>query len=159
MYSLRSLLILISLMILLVEIIDAIPLLSLFSSDNTTENTCAASLINVKHSGQVKITWQQYFRCQFTHPKGIIAVLLLIGGDIVQKAVAQSTGGKLPTDNLNLRLITPIVFSFGWVSFSFNAVASALGDGTYLSPPDYPGYVITISSGDTRQNQSWVLGG
>lgn len=114
-------------------------------------------LENIKRDEASMVTWQEYFRSQFKSPTGIIAVLLLIGGDIVQKAIAQTTGGTKRTESLNLRVITPVVFSFGWVSYAFNAVSSALGDGTFLVPPDYPGHVIVLSSGDTRQNQS-VLG-
>ncbi|KAI1090446.1 hypothetical protein F5B19DRAFT_463090 [Rostrohypoxylon terebratum] len=90
-------------------------------------------------------------RAQFINPQGVIAVLLLIGGDVVQKAIAQGTGGEHD-------LFTPVVFSFGWVSYAFNSVAGAIGEGTFLPPPDCPATVINVSSGDKRQNQSWVLG-
>ncbi|KAI0891846.1 hypothetical protein F4806DRAFT_481503 [Annulohypoxylon nitens] len=92
-----------------------------------------------------------YLRDQFINPQGIIAVLLLIGGDVVQKAIAQGTGGRHD-------IFTPVVFSFGWVSYAFNSVAGAIGDGTFLPPPDCPATVINVTSGDRRQNQSWVLG-
>ncbi|KAI0159973.1 hypothetical protein GGR52DRAFT_171747 [Hypoxylon sp. FL1284] len=90
-------------------------------------------------------------RDQFINPQGIIAVLLLIGGDVVQKAIAQGTGGKHD-------IFTPVVFSFGWVSYAFNSVAGAIGEGTFLPPPDCPATVINVTSGDRRDNQSWVLG-
>ncbi|KAI1443800.1 hypothetical protein F5Y02DRAFT_428432 [Annulohypoxylon stygium] len=92
-----------------------------------------------------------YLRTQLINPKGVIAVLLLIGGDVVQKAIAQGTGGEHD-------IFTPVVFSFGWVSYAFNSVAGAIGEGTFLPEPDCPVTVINIDSGHTRQNQSWILG-
>ncbi|KAI1504738.1 hypothetical protein F5X99DRAFT_370859 [Biscogniauxia marginata] len=92
-----------------------------------------------------------WFWGQFRNPKGIMAILLLVGGDVIQRAIAQSVGGRNS-------IFTPIVFSFGWVGYAFNSVATAVGDGTFLPQPDYPGFVVTINSGDRRQNQSWVIG-
>ncbi|KAE8153290.1 hypothetical protein BDV25DRAFT_137045 [Aspergillus avenaceus] len=89
------------------------------------------------------------FRSQFSNPKEVLSVLLLIGGDVIQKAVAQMAG---PT------FFTPVAFSFGWVSYSFNSLMDAVGDGTYLPEPDYPGSVVVVGSGDTRKNQAWVIG-
>lgn len=98
-----------------------------------------------------------HFTQQFANPKEVTSILLLLGGNVVQKAVAQLTGGRHT-------IFTPVVFSFGWVAYAVNSVATAVGDGTFLPRPDYPGCVITvgsgkkIGSGDRRDNQSWVLG-
>lgn len=89
------------------------------------------------------------FQEQFRNPSQIMSVLLLIGGDVIQKAIAQVTK-KSP--------FTPVVFSFGWVSYAFIAVSSAVGDGTYLPRPEYPAKVLNIRSGDMRDNDSWVIG-
>lgn len=78
-------------------------------------------------------------------------ILLLIGGDVVQKAVAQLTGG--PNSSF-----TPVVFSFGWVTYAFNSVATAVGDGTFIPLPDYPGTFVNVGSKDRRENKSWVIG-
>lgn len=99
-------------------------------------------------------TWRgaaEVFRKQGTNPRGIGAVLLLAGGDVVQKAVAQLTGGE------NTRF-TPVVFSFGWVSYAFQSLSSALGDGDFMPKPEQSSWVVDLWSGDRRQNQSWVLG-
>ena len=42
---------------------------------------------------------------QWRNPSDIFTVLLIIGGNVVQAAVAQLSGGRL----------TPVSFSFGWV--------------------------------------------
>lgn len=91
------------------------------------------------------------FRAQLTNPKEMMSILLLIGGDVIQRAMAQLTGPKG-------RWFTPVIFSFGWVTYAFSTVSNAIGDGTFLPPPDYPGLVVNIGSGDVRTNQSWVLG-
>lgn len=88
-------------------------------------------------------------RQQYRNPAETLSVLLLIGGDIVQKAIAQLVGGSR---------ITPVAFSFGWVSYAFIAVGSAFGDGTLMPLPDFPCTVINLFSGNARQNESWVIG-
>ncbi|KAL1868937.1 hypothetical protein Daus18300_005773 [Diaporthe australafricana] len=102
-----------------------------------------------------------YFQGQFSNPAGVLSVLLLVGGDTVQKAVAQMTGGRHA-------VFTPVVFSFGWVSYSVSMVATAFGDAIFLPRPEYSGYVVNvgtakagvedIASGDRRENRSWHLG-
>ncbi|PBK87263.1 hypothetical protein ARMGADRAFT_1016768 [Armillaria gallica] len=56
------------------------------------------------------------------------------------------------------RPFTPIAFSFGWVSCSFNALMNVLGDGRLVPPPDYPAIVINAQNGYKRDSKSWVLG-
>lgn len=75
-------------------------------------------------------------------------VLMIIGGDVVRTALAQSTG----------TLFTPVCFSFGWVSYAFMAVLGVLGDGRLLPPPDYPVKVFNLNSGYVRDNKNWVIG-
>ncbi|KAL7790942.1 hypothetical protein V8C37DRAFT_382927 [Trichoderma ceciliae] len=85
---------------------------------------------------------------QMENPSEVFSVLLIIGGDIVQKAIAQLAGEK----------VTLVSFSFGWVAYAFNALMSAFGDGQLMPEPDYPAVVITASSGIKKTNNSWVLG-
>lgn len=87
------------------------------------------------------------FATQFRSPAEILAVLLIIGGDIVQKAIAQLSGGW----------ITPISFSFGWVSYSFSSLLSAFGDGVFLPQPDLSAKIITVGSGGAKINESWII--
>jgi hypothetical protein len=83
------------------------------------------------------------------NPTDFTAVLLIIGGDIVQKALAQLSGSS-PYG-------APIAFSFGWVAYSFNALASVVGDGRLIPEPEFPAFVINSASGYARQNGTWVL--
>jgi hypothetical protein len=41
------------------------------------------------------------FANQWQHPREAFSVLLLLGGDVVQKALAQSTGGRLPVPSFS----------------------------------------------------------
>lgn len=88
-------------------------------------------------------------RRQFENPSETLSVLLLIGGDIVQRAIAQLVGGHT---------ITPAAFSFGWVAYAFSGLTSAFGDGTLMPLPDCPCRVINLETGGYRQNESWVIG-
>jgi hypothetical protein len=74
--------------------------------------------------------------------------LLVIGGDVIQKAIAQLAGRRL----------APVAFSFGWVAYSFSALLSVVGDGRLMPPPDFEGKVINAENGYVRANKSWVLG-
>jgi hypothetical protein len=88
------------------------------------------------------------FREQFRNPSEVFSVLLIIGGDVVVKAIAQLSGRKY----------TLVAFSFGWVAYSFSALMSAFGDGTFMPRPDSPGSVIEVGSRNKKTNDSWVIG-
>ena len=60
---------------------------------------------------------------QWRNPKDIFTVLLILGPDMVQSAVAQLAG----------RFITPVTFSFGWVAYATSALLSSVG-GKSLTP-------------------------
>lgn len=53
-------------------------------------------------------TTADYFAAQWVNPGDIFSVLLILGPEIVEQAVAQLAG----------RSINPVAFSFGWVSYS-----------------------------------------
>ncbi|PON28913.1 hypothetical protein TGAM01_v202021 [Trichoderma gamsii] len=101
---------------------------------------------------QLAIEWQ--------NPSNILALLFIIGGDIVQHAIAQLFGVYIqPFRNSPRLYLTPVAFSFGWVSYAFMSLASVLGDKPLMPPePDCPSRVINCSSGYGRTNRSWVLG-
>ncbi|KAL9083218.1 MAG: hypothetical protein Q9165_008624 [Trypethelium subeluteriae] len=75
-------------------------------------------------------------------------ILLLLGGDVVSRALAQLAGGWY----------TPVAFSFGWVSYATSAVNSAVGEMKLMPGSDTPCTVINVSSGQSRSNGSWILG-
>jgi len=88
------------------------------------------------------------FVAQWANPSDVGSILLIIGGDVVQKALAQGTG----------KLYTPVCFSFGCVAYTFTALVSIMGDGKLLPPPDYPVKVFNLKSGYSKENRNWVLG-
>ncbi|KAJ5769089.1 hypothetical protein N7520_003648 [Penicillium odoratum] len=86
---------------------------------------------------------------QLTNPGDIFSILLLLGPEIVQQAVAQLAG----------RYITPVAFSFGWVAYSVRALTAVVGDGNLMPESDIADViVIGAHSGHTRTTTSWVLG-
>ena len=90
-------------------------------------------------------------RAQLKNPAEILAVLLIIGGDIIQKACAQLSCGK------GHFVPPPVAFSFGWVAYAFGALMSAFGDGSLMPAPDISAIVATVG-GQWKTNESWVLG-
>ncbi|KAH7130561.1 hypothetical protein B0J11DRAFT_602911 [Dendryphion nanum] len=75
-------------------------------------------------------------------------ILLLLGGDVVSRALAQLAGG----------FVTPVAFSFGWVSYAVSAINSAIGENKLMPGADTPCTVINAANGQSRSNGSWVLG-
>ena len=61
---------------------------------------------------QLAIQWQ--------NPGDILSLLLLIGGDVVQCAIAQLFGVYIqPSRNEPRLYLTPMAFSFDWVGYAF----------------------------------------
>lgn len=88
------------------------------------------------------------FTAQWSNPSDVMSLLLIIGGDIIQTALAQTTGSR----------ITPVCFSFGWVAYSFSTLVRVLGDGRLLPMPDFPTKVFNLESSYVRDNKNWVVG-
>ncbi|OBT67655.1 hypothetical protein VE03_03419 [Pseudogymnoascus sp. 23342-1-I1] len=99
-------------------------------------------------------------RSQWANPGDILSLLLLIGGDIVQKAIAQLVGCKvhLPTRKSPGLSVAPVAFSFGWVAYAFSNLLSAIGDKRLMPTADCPSMVVNCSNGFARETQSWALG-
>ncbi|KAH9847737.1 hypothetical protein C2E23DRAFT_486539 [Lenzites betulinus] len=96
---------------------------------------------------------EQYFSAEsnsWKSPDDILSILMIIGGDIVQRAVAQLAGSG-PWH------FAPVAFSFGWLAYSVSALTSAVGDGRLLPPPDIAAYVVNARTGYVRENASWVV--
>ena len=98
-------------------------------------------------------------RSQWSNPGDILSLLLLIGGDIIQKAIAQLVGYTIrPFGKNNLSIgITPVAFSFGWVAYGFTNLLSAVGEKKLMPTADYPSIVVNCANAFPRINQSWVL--
>lgn len=88
-------------------------------------------------------------RQQMSNPADILSVLLITGGDVIQKAIAQLSG--------TWPIVTPIPFSFGWVSYTFNAMMSIFGEGILMPRPEDEITVFNVDSGTRKKNESWVL--
>ncbi|KAI0324850.1 hypothetical protein GY45DRAFT_1331093 [Cubamyces sp. BRFM 1775] len=101
---------------------------------------------------------QPYFsaeRKSWLSPDDTLSILMIIGGDIVQRAVAQLAGSGPLTPYWHF---APVAFSFGWLAYSVSALTSAVGDGRLMPQPDCGIQVVNAKSGYGRQNASWVLG-
>ncbi|KAM0430107.1 hypothetical protein ACHAPT_006113 [Fusarium lateritium] len=86
---------------------------------------------------------------QWVLPGDVFSVLLILGGDVVGRALAQLAGSGL----------TPVAFSFGWVSYSISALVSTFGENKLMpQSPDTHCKVINGKSGYCRDNTSWILG-
>ncbi|KAH0563513.1 hypothetical protein GP486_001919 [Trichoglossum hirsutum] len=89
------------------------------------------------------------FSKQWVEPGDVFSVLLILGGNVIQLALAVLAGSPV---------LTPISFSFGWVAYAISAVLSAIGDNRLVGcPPEVGLKVINLDSGYKRDNQSWLL--
>ncbi|KAF4244371.1 hypothetical protein CNMCM8980_010243 [Aspergillus fumigatiaffinis] len=89
------------------------------------------------------------FRTQWVTPSDVFTILLILGGDVVGRALAQLAGSGL----------APVAFSFGWVAYSIRALVSAVGENKLMPlDPDCKCKVIHGKSGYSRDNSSWILG-
>ncbi|KAJ5163385.1 uncharacterized protein N7500_005215 [Penicillium coprophilum] len=88
------------------------------------------------------------FSAQWKTPSDIFSVLLILGGDIVSRALAQLAGSRL----------TPVAFSFGWVAFAVTTVVAVVGEKKLMPPADFPCKVINGETGYIRDNRSWIIG-
>ncbi|KAJ8592775.1 hypothetical protein M405DRAFT_887689 [Rhizopogon salebrosus TDB-379] len=88
---------------------------------------------------------------QWHNPRDILSILTIIGGDVVQRAIAQLAGS-------GPFCFAPVAFSFGWVAYSFSILLSAIGEGRLMPPSDCPSIVVNAKTGYVRTNNSWPLG-
>lgn len=96
---------------------------------------------------------------QWQNPSDILSLLLLIGWEIVQKALAQLTGYCIaPFGQGRTRVsLAPVAFSFGWVAFGFTSLMSAMGNQQLMPTAERPALVMNCANSFTRDNQSWLL--
>ena len=87
-------------------------------------------------------------KSQWKNPKDILSLLLLVGGDVIQKSLGQ----------LASQPYLPVAFSFGWVAYAFSALMTVVGEHKLMPEPDCPAVVINTKTGYLRNNRSWILG-
>ncbi|KAH7174828.1 uncharacterized protein B0J16DRAFT_349244 [Fusarium flagelliforme] len=96
---------------------------------------------------------------QWANPGDILSILLLIGSDIVQKAITQLVGHKIRIPGTKTHLhIAPVAFSFGWATYGFTNLVAAVGSMRLMPTTDCPSILVNSSNGFARDNRSWVLG-
>ncbi|KAL7626116.1 hypothetical protein AAE478_002886 [Parahypoxylon ruwenzoriense] len=88
------------------------------------------------------------FTDQARNPTDVFSVLLILGGDVVARALAQLAGSG----------VTPVAFSFGWVAYAVTAVVSAVGENKLMPNADFQCKVINGENGFVRDNYSWIIG-
>src|SRR5579862_8567675 len=103
--------------------------------------------MNASHFSSSGDTASQ-LRTQLSNPSDILSLLLLVGGDIVQKALAQfvSVRVKLTTRYGPTLLLTPVAFSFGWVAYAFTSLTSIIGGKQLMPEPDCPSIVVNCEN-------------
>ena len=66
-----------------------------------------------------------------------------MGGDVIQTALASP--------------LTPVAFSFGWVSYAVTALLTSVGQTAQPPSPEIPVLVFNLKEGTIRMNDSWLL--
>jgi hypothetical protein len=87
-------------------------------------------------------------RDQWSNPSEILAVLLIVGADVIQKALAQFSGQSFK----------PVAFSFGWVAYAYSHLLETVGHLKSMPEPDFPSYLINCRTGKIWEKSSWTLG-
>ncbi|KAF9266948.1 hypothetical protein L218DRAFT_921752 [Marasmius fiardii PR-910] len=85
---------------------------------------------------------------QWQNPSDIFTILMIIGGDIVQIALTQLVSSKF---------VTPVAFSFGWVSYSISTITAVIGSKRLAPQPDCSCLLLEATTGYSRNVNSWVL--
>jgi hypothetical protein len=94
-------------------------------------------------------------RAQWQRPGDILSMLLLVGGDVVQKALAQLVGVTFRPFGASFNIyVTPVAFSLEWVAYAFSALMSIFGDRWLMPAPDTSILVLNCENGYVRDNNS-----
>jgi hypothetical protein len=93
-------------------------------------------------------SFSSQLRDQWSNPGEILSVLLIVGADVIQKALAQFNG----------QTFKPVAFSFGWVAYAYSYLLQTVGRLKSTPDPDFPSYLINCGSGKIWERSSWLLG-
>ncbi|KAK7688508.1 hypothetical protein QCA50_008046 [Cerrena zonata] len=89
-------------------------------------------------------------KSQWQNPNIVLSILTIVGGDIIQRAIAQLSGHP--------SYITPVAFSFGWVGYTLSTALTIMCEGRIMPPVDCDCILINAKSQYSRMNRSWILG-
>ncbi|KAF3173360.1 hypothetical protein TWF225_009813 [Orbilia oligospora] len=90
-----------------------------------------------------------FLSAQFQNPGDILSVLLLLGHEVVHKAIAQLAGAGP---------LTPVAFSYGWVAYAATALLAAFSDGKLMPSTDtQEPLIISPTTGHHRTTRNWVI--
>lgn len=108
-----------------------------------------APLLDIRQVASGAAETAQSLQNTWANPAQVVSVLMILAGDIVGAAL----------ENLSGPTITPVVFSFGWVSYAHRAFTNAIALQSLLTPPnpDQTDYVVDCGTGRVRVNRSWLL--
>ncbi|KAJ7508997.1 hypothetical protein B0H11DRAFT_2270539 [Mycena galericulata] len=111
-----------------------------------------SSPVDLFSRGPLSDTTQDFAQlgAQWTDPQNILSILTVIGGEIVQSAIAQLC-------SCTPSYFTPVALSFGWVAYSFSAILAAIGSHRLTPAPDFECTLIEAGSMYSRTVNSWVL--
>ncbi|KAK3707959.1 hypothetical protein LTR37_011811 [Vermiconidia calcicola] len=101
-------------------------------------------------AGQAQVVSSAWLRDQWHNPSDIFTILLIIGGEVVQIAIAQLCAGRVS-------FLAPVTFSFGWVSYAVSTALRAVGDNRLMPKPELDCILINAKTGHRRPVRSWVL--
>ncbi|KAI9740314.1 MAG: hypothetical protein M1834_004892 [Cirrosporium novae-zelandiae] len=90
---------------------------------------------------------------QWKYPADVFSVLLILGGDVVVRALAQLVGSRVTPD-----LIPVSLLALGWVAYAVTAVVDAVGENKLMLVADCSCKIINGSNGFVRDNYSWIIG-
>jgi hypothetical protein len=81
-------------------------------------------MLKRQYDGDMTTWTSQALTTQWSSPKDILSVLLLLGPNLVHQAIASLAG----------RPVTPVAFSFGWVTYAMAALSSVFGGELVAAP-------------------------
>ena len=128
------------------------------------------SLFQSTANGSYASASEKEFQKQWTQSVDVFSILLLLGGEIVNRALAQLSGGLLTpvsfffgsdsdTNPSVASFAFQLIITAGWVSYAMNMLSAAVGDAKLMpSSTENACLLINAKNGYIRNNAGWVLG-
>lgn len=121
------------------------------------------------HRFQSRTNTASGFTEQWINPSDVFSILLLLGGDVISRALAQIAGSGIAPVSFSFgpcsqhrqlsAALNQILTALGWVAYSISALAAAVGHNKLMpNEPDCACKIINVSNGYIRDNSSWIVG-